>query len=236
MGKLKVRDAGAIAAVGDLETAIQGIQIKTPANVQAVSVGGNFSGTVGNISHGTTKRCSHEHTQIYTGSYTKIWTDSIQCYFKANGVEAMYINSNGNVMPYYHNSRSLGQSSWAWSYVYYCNLSDQSCADFSHLSADELYALFKQIKPALTTEVHVYQDKIFPHIDFSTIPDEFAHKATEVETVKIKVYENDEIQDREITYQPGDVNGIDMGGMVYAMKELLVQCFERIKALEDAKP
>jgi len=32
--------------------------IKTAANVQAVSVGGNFTGTVGNISHGSTQRCT----------------------------------------------------------------------------------------------------------------------------------------------------------------------------------
>lgn len=268
MGKLKVRDAGAIAAVESLETAIEGIEIKTSAdvqavavggqvsgtvgniahgatqrctcgdviktsaNVQAVSVGGNFSGTVGNISHGTTQRCSHSHTEVHTGSYTQVWTDATQVYCKANGVNAWYVNTSGHFNPYVHNSRNLGQTSLAWAYVYYCNLSDQSCADFSHLSLLEIYNLFKLFKPVQNDEIHRFQDKVFPHIDFKTVPREFAHVSEEKYTRPILRLVNDQVIDDIENIEIGDHDGIDMGGLVYAMKDMLVKTYEYIVQLE----
>jgi len=102
------------------------------------------------------------------------------------------------------------------------------------MSADELYEAFAQIKPRKDKIRHKTKDADFEHIDFSTLPDCFATKADE-DFVKDNVWKKsrNKLVKTTFNYNKGDNCGIEMGNMVYALKDLVVKSYRKIKKLEE---
>lgn len=176
-------------------------------------------------------------TQIFSvGSSTfNIGTsDSNSVYFVSDATPRWEITSAGHLRPRAGNTYDIGSSSLDVQTLYYCNMSDSSCADFSHLTAEELYQMFKQIQPRVDNIKHKLDNgMMFNHIDFSTLPDEFASKAKEdftKENVSSEVL-GEEVK-TTIDYKVGDNCGIEKGTWDYAVKDLVVKMYEEIQDLK----
>ena len=74
----------------------------------------------------------------------------------------------------------------------------------------------------------------FPHIDFATLPDEFATKAEgDFTKENVSAIVDDVKTTTTIDYKEGDVCGIEMGNVVYALKDLCVKLYEEIIDLKN---
>ena len=156
-------------------------------------------------------------------------------WFKTNNTNRWRIYSgDGSFRPNAGNTIDIGTADLDVRYLYYCNMSDTSCADFSHLTAEALYNLFKQIKPRTDDLKHkIDNGMLFNHIDFATLPDCFATKVKEDFTKKNVYYKVDGKESKTtINYKVGDNCGIEKGTWDYALKDLVVKQYEMIEALE----
>ena len=143
-------------------------------------------------------------------------------------------DTNPSFYPAVGNTYDIGSAGNDVRYLYYCNMSDTSCADFSHLTAEQLYQLFKQIQPRTDDIKHkIDNGMLFNHIDFATLPDEFATKAKEDFTKENIPSETLGVESATaIDYKVGDNCGIEKGTWDYAIKDLVVKQYEMIKSLE----
>jgi len=189
----------------------------------AFQVGGSYKWSFYNISNIIYATISNAHMRMGTTALYNV-------IFETNGTERWYLDTVGCFQPAAGNAYDIGTSSHDVRYLYYCNMSDSSCADFSNLTAGEIYQLFKQIQPRTDDIKHEISNGLkFPHIDFSTLPDEFATKADKDFT---KENVSTDLGKTTIEYKKGDNCGIEMGNMVYAMKDLIVKQQEKIQELE----
>lgn len=124
-----------------------------------------------------------------------------------------------------------------WDVVYYHTMTDKSCASFVGYQDFELYNMLKAIQPR--TDGLLHHDKnnkeYFPHIDMATIPNEFACYADEDYTQEKIPKDVDGKKEKigKIDFKKGDKAGVNFNTMVYAMNELLVKSYEKIKSLEE---
>ena len=163
----------------------------------------------------------------------------------AGGQSRWKVWDDGDFKPFEAGVYDIGDATYDVDNVYACNVVDTSCADFSDKTADEIYNLFKQIQPRTDDIVHKTKNMTYPHIDFATIPDEFANK-TDEDFVKENVVKmktgimpgSDKVTDSDIemttiNYKKGDTCAIELGVFVYALKDLVVKSYEKIKLLEQ---
>lgn len=170
--------------------------------------------------------------EIRAGSYIS----SSDLYFSTNETRRWSVNETGTLRPYASNTYDIGSDSYEVANLWYCTVHDTTCADFSNKSLEELYEMFSQIKPMEDGGLHYsdYNNKYYPHIDFKTLPDDFADKATR-DMVKENVWELNEeerVVKRKTQYKKGDAIGIDTGNYLYALGSLVVKQHEYIKDLE----
>ena len=209
--------------------------------------------------------------QVGNGSYNfKMWgvndynylkvpkyfiLDSVAGYhlFRFNGSNK-YAFKNAAISIYGDGSVNLGSSTYAFGTLYYCNLSDQTCADFSNYSYVALYDLFANWKARTDGILHKANDNevLFPHIDFNTMPDEFTTKfhagiseddgehtvagQNQDKIIRHGVYKSDGkggYKDATYEIHDGENAGILMGNMIYALKELVVRQYDKIEDLES---
>jgi len=220
-----------------IDSHISGDVITTGTNVQAVGVGGNFTGTVGNISHGATQRCSHTHDSLTSSGMITLTSNGTGINFQFGGSTKWWFYNDGDrfpLLPTVGNVYDIGSSVYEVGYIYSCNQSETSCADFSHMTMDAIAGLFKQIKPRTDNIRHKIDNKmLFPHIDFTTLPDEFSTKAHEdftKENVACEVA--GKASNTTIEYKEGDTCGIERSVMFFALKDLVVKQYDKIKDLE----
>ena len=181
-------------------------------------------------------------------SRLRLWAAGLTAHVSSNGAltlggaatPAWVITSATDMYPENGNFSDIGTASKDVAYIYYCNLSDTSCADFSHKTADELYNMFAQIQPRTDDIVHKSKDRTYKHVDFATIPDDFMTKAKE-DFTKERVYKAksgkkagklEDAEETTLDYKEGDNCGIELNTYVYAMKDLLVKSYEKIQSLE----
>ena len=163
-------------------------------------------------------------------------TTSNSILFYTNNTYRWIINENGDLLPNGANTYDIGNGSSEVGELWYCTSQDTTCADLSDYSIEDLYQLFNQIKPMTDGGLHYSKssDNIFPHIDFKTLPREFSTPAPE-DMIKNNVWEIDkkgEIVTRNVHYKKGDTIAIDAGTYTYALGNLVVKSYEKIKELE----
>jgi len=164
--------------------------------------------------------------------------------FTCGGQSRWKIWNDGDFKPFEAGIYNIGDATYDVNDIYACNVTDTSCADFSDKTADELYNLFAQIRPRTDGIVHKTKNMTYKHIDFATVPDEFANKADEdfvkENVVKMKTGINpgigkvlkDNIEMTTISYKKGDTCAIELGVFVYALKDLVVKSYEKIEQLQ----
>jgi len=154
--------------------------------------------------------------------------------FGTNSSYRWKITGTGDILPETGNIYDIGTATFDVKYIYYCNMSDTSCADFSQMSADELYQVFAQIKPRTDNIRHKTKDADFKHIDFTTLPDCFATKADK-DFVKENVWmkKGKKLVKTTFDYKKGDNAGIEMTNYIHALRSLTVKSYEKIKELEN---
>ena len=161
----------------------------------------------------------------------------------AGGQSRWKVWDDGDFKPFAGNSYDIGDATYDVKTLYYCNISETSCADFSDKTLDEIYNLFAQIRPRTDDIVHKTKDMTYKHIDFATIPDEFAHKAEE-DFIKDGYFKmkagiepgkttDDDIEATTVNYKKGDNCAIAMSPYIHALRDFTVKLYEQNKVLED---
>ena len=140
------------------------------------------------------------------------------------------------MMPNGANAYDIGDDNNEISDLWMCTFHDTTCADFSHYSYDDLYGLFAQIKPMDDGGLHYnkHNKQSFPHVDFKTIPIEFADPASK-DMMKRNIWTKDiedKIQLPETEFLKGETIGIDLGTYIYALSNLTVKMGIKIEELE----
>ena len=138
--------------------------------------------------------------------------------------------TGADVLAYSSNSQNLGNASYPWKEVVHCGLSAQTCADFSHLTSDEIYSIISQFKPRESVYEEMKDGSLLPHIDMSSVPDLLADISQEDhELPNLKNIDGENVT---LHYKKGEKCGIDFENLVYMIKDLLVNSYEKIKVLE----
>lgn len=156
--------------------------------------------------------------------------------FGTNNNYRWTIEADGTFRPEGSNNFDIGDGSNEVASLWYCTPQDVTCADLSHYPYEELYGLYEQIKPMSDGGLHLSKEsnQVFPHIDFKTLPKEFA-TPTKEEITKNNVWEYDEegeVVTRDVEYKVGDTIAIDAGTYLYGLSNLVVKMGEKIKTLE----
>lgn len=217
-------------------TAQQAFTANKTVSVTAVKfTGANNSSNALVIGAGNTMKLWYDGSntgKIYIGDNSHIQSGA-NIYLETNSTIRWYINSSGHLQPYAGDSYDIGSAGADVSTLYYCNLSETSCADFSDMSADEIYNLFAQIKPRTDDIRHKTKDMDFKHIDFTTLPNEFASKADE-DFTKENMWKKvrGKLLKTTIDYKKGDNAAIEMTNYIHALRSLAVKSYEKIIKLE----
>jgi len=145
----------------------------------------------------------------------------------------LYSFSSSAIYPGTASNYNLGTNSLNWKTVYYCNLTDKTCAYFGDYSIEKLYEMFSGIK-AYPDSYHICADrtKMFPHIDFSTLPDEFSYIATETHTIPLAKLKGNEIIYEDKEFKEGEKAGIETNTMLEALSSFVVKQYEEIQELK----
>jgi len=156
-----------------------------------------------------------------------IWTNTVSRWKFAN---------DGTFEPTSANTYDIGSSFTEVKTLYYCNMSDTTCAYLGDYSYEDLYNLYAQIKPMKDGGLHYSESskQYFPHINFKTLPKEFSIPAPE-DIIKDNIWELNDIEEvvkRKVEYKIGDTIAIDAGVYLYGLGDLVVKMGEKIEALE----
>ncbi len=160
-------------------------------------------------------------------------------FYTNNTLRWEFINT-GHLRPTTDGQMNLGESAYSIASFYRCNEYDGTCADFEHYTLEELYQIFAQIKPMSDGGLHYSPETgiAFPHLDFATLPDEFAVKAKEVITNSLIYYDDGKgaLFTPEIEYAIGEAFMIDSGVWDMALMKLVVKLYEKVIDLESRLP
>jgi len=162
--------------------------------------------------------------------------DNNSIIFQINGNNDEWAIDANCLKPVGGNVNDIGDDTNYVKTIYYCNLTDKTCAYFYGLTIEQLYNLLKwQPHPYF---LHKGQNRNYKHIDFNSIPDEFAVKFKPTEEqpeCRMKYLQLNELleeEEVEVVHKEGDTIGIDKGVVDYAVKDLVLKLYEKIQNLE----